>query len=112
MQVFLPSELLLFQGLEVYKICTLTNIGFFCRPISFPFNNGIMGKVRVIGVIAVVTCVSTKVFANSQQCKHANIANLILAVPLKVNLANELCDPRKVILLYQLTSRFTFTNFI
>ena len=92
MQVFLPSELLLFQGLEVYKICTITNIGFFCRPISFPFNKGIMGKVRVI---AVVTCVPKEVFANSQQCKYANIANLILAVPLKVNLANELCDLEK-----------------
>ena len=44
-----------------------------------------MGKVRVI---AVVTCVPTEAFANSQQCKHANIANLILAVPLKVNLTN------------------------
>ena len=51
-----------------------------------------MGKVRVT---AVVTCEPTEFFANSQQCKHANITNLILAVPLKVNLANELCDLEK-----------------
>ena len=92
MQVFLPSELLLFQGLEVYKIYTITNTRFLFRSISFPFNKGIMGKVRVT---AVVTCEPTEFFANSQQCKHANITNLILAVPLKVNLANELCDLEK-----------------
>ena len=49
------------------------------------------------------------VFTNSLQYNNANIANFVLAVPLKVTWTNEVCNLENVILLHLLISNFTFT---
>ena len=51
-------------------------------------------------------------FTNSQQHKNVNIAKFVFAVPLKINLTNEVCNFENVIFLYPLISNFTFTNII
>ena len=44
------------------------------------------------GCIRVALTFLLEVFTNSTQYKNANIANLVLAVPLKVNQTKEVCN--------------------